>query len=168
MDARDLHDARTWLYVHNEAFGRAWGLDDYRRVMLDHPHYDVHGVFLVEHAREAVAVAAYALYRRNREIGCGHYGAVVTAHRRRGLARILSVLRYRRLQELGAIRVEAETTVGRSPSLLVQFTLGMEPKFRLDHWNTPDTAGSLARRIANVRLKRLYRSFLAADHARSR
>lgn len=167
LDARNLKDARAWLAVHNEAFERSWGLDDYRRAILDHPHYDVHGIFLVEHGGESVAIAAYGLYRRNRNVGCGHYGAVVTAHRRRGLGRALSVLRYRTLGELGITRVEAETTVGRNPSLLVQFGLGMEPKLRLDDWNTPDTAARLARRIANVRLEHLYRRFLAASQTRA-
>ena len=162
LDARNLNDARVWLGVHNEAFRRAWGLTDYRRAMLEHPHYDVHGIFLVQHEDEPVAVAAYALYRRNRNVGCGHYGAVVTAHQRRGLGRALSVLRYRKLCELGVTHVEAETTVGRNPSLLVQFGIGMRPKFRLDDWNTPDAAAPLTRRIANIRLKRLYRRFLAA------
>jgi len=159
LDPRDLKDARAWLSVHNEAFGRSWGLDDYRRAMLDHPHYDVLGIFLVEHEAGPVAVNAYGLYRRNPQVGCGHYGAVVPAHQRHGLARALSVLRYRKLLEHGVTRVEAETTNGRRPSLLLQFGLGMEPKYRLDVWNTPDTAAPLVRRIANLRLEQLYRRF---------
>jgi hypothetical protein len=167
LDALDLADARAWLAVHNAAFQRAWGLADYRRAILDHPHYDVQGIFLVEHEGRPVAAAAYCLYRRNRTVGCGHYGAVVMAHRRRGLGRALSVLRYRKLRELGATRVEAETTIGRRPSLLVQFGLGMRPKVRLDDWNTPDAAVPLARRMANVRLERLYRGFLTTGETRS-
>jgi len=167
LDALDLKDARAWLAVHNEAFERTWGLADYRRAILDHPHYDVQGILFVEHEGRPVAAAAYCVYRRNRNVGCGHYGAVVTAHRRRGLGRAMSVLRYRKLRELGVTRVESETTVGRSSSLLVQFGLGLRPKLRLDDWNTPDTAARLARRIANVRLEHLYRRFLATGETRS-
>lgn len=167
LDALDVKDARAWLAVHNAAFERAWGLADYRRAIPDHPHYDVQGIFLVEHEGRPVATAAYCVYRRNRNVGCGHYGGVVTAHRRRGLGRALSVLRYRTLHELGVTRVEAETTIGRRPSLLVQFGLGMRPKLRLDDWNTPDAAVPLARRIAKVRLERLYRRFLATRETRS-
>jgi len=43
----------------------------------------------------------------------------------------------------------------------------MRPKLQLDDWNTPDAAVPLARRIAKVRLERLYRRFLATRETRS-
>ena len=60
LDVLDPTDARAWLAVHNAAFERAWGLADYRRAILDHPHYDVTPLLVVL----AVASALPLVVRR--------------------------------------------------------------------------------------------------------
>lgn len=163
MDMQDRHDVGRWLALHNHAFGRNWGTADYRSGVVNHPHYDIlRTIFLVD-SRGPVAASSLGVFRRNREMGIGHYLAVAPRGQGRGLGKNLARYRYRALAELGIRRTEAETQIVRTASIRAQFGCGLQPKYRFDHWNTLDSASPLPRAIANVRLKRLHREWLAAQ-----
>jgi GNAT superfamily N-acetyltransferase len=162
MDMEDPADIRRWLAVHNAAFGRDMGIEGYRAGIVDHPHYEIRKVLLLLDSEGPLGSAAAGAFRRNPEVGAGHYLAVAKRARGSGLGRLLTRWQGWELYNLGVRRAEGETQISRTASLMLQFALGWEPKYRFDDWNTPDHVSPLVRAITNARLKRLYERGL--DH----
>jgi GNAT superfamily N-acetyltransferase len=156
MDMDDRADVQRWLAVHNEAFGRRWAPDEFRRTVLEHPHYEIQETFFLCDPHGVVGAICLGVFRRNRSIGVGHYGALVPRCQRRGLGTQMFFFRCRRLAERGLTRSEAETQIKRAGTLHIWFACGFEPKYRLDHWNTPDESPAFVRAITRRRLQRIH------------
>ena len=156
MDMHDEADVRTWLDIHNDAFGRRWGRAQYEAALVTHPHLDVLRTYFALQDGVPVAAGSVAVFRRNREIGVCHYLGVRRAHHRRGLGRRLTLLRYHTLREWGLLAYEMETTIDRRASLQLHFDCGFKPKPWFDAWNTPDESPRWLRALATMRLERLY------------
>jgi GNAT superfamily N-acetyltransferase len=166
MDLRDGGDIERWLLVYNDAFGRDADIAEYRSGVVEHPHYDIRRARLLIDESGPVGCTCLGVYRRNPEVGVGHYIAVVERAKGRGYGQIVSNMQLEALFEQGTGRAEAETPISRRASIFLQFNCGWEPKYRLDDWNTPDTSSAAARAVANVRMKRLHRAW-AARHTAS-
>ena len=161
MDMADRGDIARWLALHNEAFGRDWGPDNYRTGLVGHPHYDILRTMFLVDSRGPIGAASLGVFRRNRELGIGHHLAVVPRAQSLGLGKNLARYRYAALAELGIRRVEAETQIVRTASIRMQFGCGLRPKYAFDEWNTPDAASPLLRTITDARLRRLHRQWVA-------
>ena len=135
MDAGDPGDVRRWLDVHNAAFGRAWDEGNHRLAMVENPVVVVHRTFLVERGSEVVATASSGHFRRNPEIGIGHYLAVHPDAQGAGLGLAVCSLRYRSLAAEREV-AEAQTHLHRIGSLRAHFACGFRPKLGLDPWNS--------------------------------
>jgi GNAT superfamily N-acetyltransferase len=159
MDMGDDAEVRRWLAVHNAAFRHRWGLEEYRRAILEHPHFVIrHTIFVIE-GDTPLGVASAGTFRRNPSVGVGHYLGVVPGARGRGLGRALVLERFRLLREARVGVGESETTLSRTSSLALHLNLGFRPKYELDPWNSPDEASPLLRALANARLRRLHHRF---------
>lgn len=157
MRMHDPADIAAWLEVHNDAFDSAWGAPDYEREILHHPTVAVRHTYLIMDGARAIGAASAGVYRRNPEVGVGHFvGLRRTAHGR-GLGRHIVLYRYHRLREAGIRLCESETTLRNHESLGIHFACGFRPKPRLDAWNSPDPGDALQRWITQVRLRRFYR-----------
>ena len=156
MNMLDEHDVRTWLDIHNDAYGRSWDRAHYQAWILDHPHLDVLQTYLVYQDGPAVGAGSTAVFRRNRVIGVGHSVGIRKAYQGRGLGRRLMLFRYHTLREYGVASFEMETTIGRRASIWAHFNCGFKPKPRFDDWNTHDQAAPWLRALTRVRLERLY------------
>ena len=157
MDMRDDADVRTWLAIHNDAYGRAWDRARYEANILHHPHLDVSDTYLIFHEGEPVGAGSVAVFRRNRDIGVGHYVGIRRAYQGRGFGRRLVLFRHHTLRERGVAVHEMETTINRRASLWMHFGCGFRPKRRFDDWNTPDRAPFWLRALTQARLERQYR-----------
>jgi GNAT superfamily N-acetyltransferase len=159
MNMLDDGDVRTWLDIHNDAYGRSWDRAQYEAWILHHPHVDVLHTYLLYQDARPVGAGSAALFRRNRTIGVGHYVGVRKAYQGRGFGSRLMLFRYHRLRELGVASFEMETTISRRRSLWAHFNCGFKPKPRFDDWNTYDQAAPWIRALTRVRLERLYQQW---------
>jgi GNAT superfamily N-acetyltransferase len=150
-------DIAAWLEIHNDAFGSAWGLEDYEREILHHPTVTVWHTYLIMDGSRALGSACAGVYRRNPEVGAGHFLALRRSAHGRGLGRHIVLYRYHRLREAGIRLCESETTLRNRESIGIHFACGFRPKTRLDAWNSPDPGDALQRWITRQRLERLYR-----------
>jgi GNAT superfamily N-acetyltransferase len=162
MDPQDMTDIARWIALYKDAFGRDVGPAGYRSAILDHPHYELVRTAFIVDSQGPVAVMSSCVFRRNPEIGVGHYFAVAPRAQARGLGKVLSGEHARTLTARGVWRAEMETQITRPASIKLGFGFGYEPKYKPDEWNTPDQAGRIFRAAANVRLWRLYRSYRAS------
>jgi hypothetical protein len=164
MDFEHRGDVERWLSLHNDAYGRRFGVSDYRTAIVEHPHYDIRrGMFLFDR-QGAIGFAAAGVFRCNPEIGVPHYITVTTRAQGRGGGVLLGRLQGRAMSDLGVLVAEGETQISRVRSLCMQFSFGWRPKYQFDVWNTPDNASPIVRSITNRRLRRLY-AWWAAEHA---
>jgi GNAT superfamily N-acetyltransferase len=157
MDMHDEADISTWLRVHNDAFAHDWGPAEFQGAILGHPHFDVQRTFFVLDGDVALGAASIGVFRRNRDVGVGHYLGVSRRAQGLGLGRDLVVYRYRELRDAGITQCESHTHIGLVRSLRIHFECGFVPKLRFDHWNTPNTATPPVRALTNVRLRVLHR-----------
>lgn len=157
MRMHDPADIAAWLEVHNDAFASAWGVADYEREILRHPTVAVWHTYLIMDGDRAIGAASAGVYRRNPEVGVGHFVGLRRAVHGRGLGRHLVLYRYHRLREAGIGLCESETTLRNHESLGIHFDCGFRPKLRLDAWNSPDPGDALQRWITRLRLRRFYR-----------
>jgi len=157
MRMHDEAEIAAWLEVHNDAFGSAWGAEDYEREILHHPTVAVWHTYLILDGPRAIGAASAGVYRRNPEVGVGHFVGLRRAAHGRGLGRHLVLYRYHRLREAGIRLCESETTLRNHESLGIHFACGFRPKPRLDAWNSPDPGDALQRGITRWRLRRFYR-----------
>lgn len=160
MDPDDPADVRRWLEVHNAAFGRAWDEENHRLAMIENPVVVVDRTYLAEQAGEVVATASIGRFRRNPDVGLGHYLAVHPSSRGLGLATAMSSLRYRVLAEQVAV-AEAQTHLHRVGSLRAHFACGFRPKAGVDEWNSLDPTDGPLRVEADRRLNALYDAWRA-------
>lgn len=159
MNMLDDDDIRTWLDIHNDAYGRSWDRAHYQAWILDHPHVDVLNTYLLYQDGSAVGAGSTAVFRRNRGVGLGHYVGIRSAYQGRGLGTRLMLFRHHTLRESGVASLEMETPISRRASLWAHFNCGFKPKPRFDDWNTPDPAAPWLRALTRVRLERLYRQW---------
>jgi GNAT superfamily N-acetyltransferase len=152
LDLDDVDDATTWLDVHNRSYGHAWRTDEMRSAMLDHRHIRVTRTFLLLDRDAPVAVASIGRFRRNEDVGVGHYLGVVPEAQGRRFGHVISAHRYRALRDEGVVHCESQTHIGRVRSLFIHFDCGFGPKWRLDPWNNPDTWSTTTRAVTNARL----------------
>jgi GNAT superfamily N-acetyltransferase len=157
MDMADPAEVATWLAVHNDAFGHVWGVEQFRGAILEHPHFEVWQTFFVMDGATALGAASIGVFRRNRDVGVGHYLGVSPKAQGLGLGRELVLYRYRALRDSGIAQCESHTHIGRARSLWIHFECGFVPKLRFDDWNTPNTATAPVRALTNARLKALHR-----------
>jgi GNAT superfamily N-acetyltransferase len=161
MDMRDRADVDRWLALLNEAFGRRWGRDQFREAVLEHPHYEIRRTFFLCDPRGVVGMSSIGVFRRNQSVGLSHYVAIAPRSQGRGLGTQLARYRFREILALGVARSESETQISRSGGIRTAMSCGFEPKYELDHWNTPDESPALVRAITRRRLERLYRLWQA-------
>jgi mycothiol synthase len=160
MDPRDPAEVAAWLAVHNAAFERGWTAANHRMAMLENPVVDVDRTYLAERDEEVVGTASIGRYRRNPEVGLGHYLAVHPSAQRKGLALALCSHRYRVLAETLEV-AEAQTHLHRVGSLRAHFAIGFVPKDRIDPWNSLVPRWGPERWWANRRLARLHAEWCA-------
>lgn len=156
MDMHDLADIGAWLAIHNDTYGRSWTEDDYQWAILDHPILDVSDTFFVVGDDGPVGAASVGVFRRNERVGAGHYLGVMRRAQGLGLGRQLVAHRYTVLRDRGFTACESQTHIGRTPSLIIHFECGFQPKLHRDHWNSREGSPAL-RTISNRRLRSLYR-----------
>jgi GNAT superfamily N-acetyltransferase len=156
MDMHDRADIAAWLAIHNDAYGRSWKEDDYRWAILDHPILEVSDTFFVVGDEGPVGAASVGVFRRNERVGAGHYLGVMRSAQGLGLGRQLVAHRYAVLRDRGFTACESQTQIGRTPSLIIHFECGFQPKPRRDHWNSHESSRTL-RTISDRRLRSLYR-----------
>jgi GNAT superfamily N-acetyltransferase len=128
--------------------------------MLENPVVEVDRTYLVERDGEVVGTASIGRYRRNPEVGLGHYLAVHPSAQRKGLALALCSHRYRALAETLEV-AEAQTHLHRVGSLRAHFAIGFVPKDRIDPWNSLVPRWGPERWWANRRLARLHAEWCA-------
>jgi hypothetical protein len=162
MDMDDRGEVDRWLHVHNHAFGRDWGEGDFREMVVEHPHYDIQCTFLLYDREGALGTVSIGVFRRNAQMGVGHYIAIHPRAQASGLGKQLAFHRCGALGELGVTHAEAETQIARVASVRMWFSCGYEGKRQPEAWNTPDECSPLERAIADRRLARLHRKWLAA------
>jgi GNAT superfamily N-acetyltransferase len=156
----DLHhppDVNVWLTVHNASFGNQWTERELVAAVLEHDHIRVTRTFLASFNDVPSAVASIGRFRRNDQIGVGHYLGVVPECQGIGLGRALAIHRYAALRDEGVRIAESQTHIGRVRSLRLHFDLGFRPKWGLDAWNNTDRWSTSTRLMTNARLQLLYR-----------
>ncbi|HXY92125.1 MAG TPA: GNAT family N-acetyltransferase [Acidimicrobiia bacterium] len=161
MNMGDAADVRRWLDVHNAAYQHQWTETEYRNVILEHRHIRVSRTFLLDVDGQIVGTASIGRFRRNENVGVGHYLGVVPSEQSHGLGRVLVAYRYHALRDEGVTECESQTQIKRVSSLRLHFAFGFVPKWHLDEWNNPDTWSAPVRAITNVRLYALHRRWLA-------
>ena len=147
MDMEDESEIREWLKIHNDAFGRAWGFKEYQAFMLNHPYLIVTHTYFMMDESTPMGAGSVGVFKKNKEIGVGHYLGIRKNFQGRGLGKYMVLYRYHKLHEHGIRICESETTLRHKKSLLIHFDCGSRPKFRPDYWNTPDGASALLRVI---------------------
>ena len=155
MDMRDESEIRMWLEIHNEAFHRAWGLQEYEASMLRHPCFLIMHTYFMMDGHRPIGTGSVGVYRRNKEVGVCHYLQFRTCARERGLGQHMALYRLHRLKQLGVRTCEIVTTLKHKKALFIHFDLGAQPKLELDHWNDLKGKGFL-RALAHMRLERMY------------
>lgn len=160
LDPADQSDVRTWLRVHNAAFDRTWDEENHRLAMVENPVVVVDRTYLAERDGQVVATASIGRFRRNEEVGLGHYLAVHPDARGIGLATGLCSLRYRALAALVDV-AEAQTHLHRVGSLRAHFACGFRPKVGPDPWNSLDPVDGPVREEADRRLVAVHEAWLA-------
>ena len=156
MDIDDPADVAAWLAVHNDAFDHDWGVADFEDAILGHPVVRVDATFLVTRGDEAVGTGSVGAYRRNEQVGIGHYLGVKRSARSLGLGHVICVRRLEALAERGIRFCEDQTHISRRESLWVHFDLGFHPKYRFDEWNSEDPVPAPVRGLTSARLWALH------------
>ena len=159
MNREDESEIGLWLDVHNDAFSRKWGPDEYRAEVLNHPDLQILHTYLVMNDDEVVGTASVGVFRRQKNIGVGHYIQLRRSAQSHGLGKYLLLYRYHKLKQLGIRTCESQTTLVREKALLLHFSCGFRPKTRPDSWNSTGVNSPLARMRANLQLERLYRTW---------
>ena len=161
MDPDDEADVDRWLAVHNAAFDRCWEPENHRLAMRENPVVIVDRTYLAERDGVVVGTASIGRFRRNLEVGVGHYLAVHPSARGLGLATALCSARYTPLA--AAVEVaEAQTHAHRVGSLRAHFRCGFEPKVGPDPWNSLEPTTGPLRDEADRRLVEAYAAWQAA------
>ena len=159
MDMADEADIRAWLDVHNDAFERNCEPDVYRRCMVEHPDLIVRSTYFLMHGDDAVGATSIGVFRRNPEVGVGHYLQLQKRYHGRGLGKYLFLFRCHKIKEFGVAACENITDISRKKALFIHFDCGFQPKLRSDHWNSPDRVSPLVRAFGNYQLAKLYREW---------
>jgi len=161
LDPCDPADVDRWLEVHNAAFDRSWDHENHRLAMVENPVVIVDRTYLAERDGAVVGTASIGRFRRNPQVGVGHYLAVHPSARGHGLATALCSLRYSTLGEVVEV-AEAQTHVHRIGSLRAHFRCGFEPKVGPDPWNSLDPTSGPLRDEADRRLVEAYAAWRAS------
>jgi GNAT superfamily N-acetyltransferase len=156
LDGDDPAEVARWLVVVNAAFGRTWIQENHRLAMVDNPVVEVDRTFLVERDGEPVGTASIGRYRRNPEVGIGHYLSVHPSAQRHGLAVALCSHRYRAMAQTDLVVGEAQTHLHRIGSLRAHFRCGFEPKTTIDPWNSLTPPSGPLREEADRRLEEAF------------
>ncbi|MGQ0811189.1 MAG: GNAT family N-acetyltransferase [Nitrospiraceae bacterium] len=157
MDMQDADDIRLWLEIHNDAFHPPWNRKEYDYVILNHPTKLITTTYFIMENGSPIGAASVGVYRRNPEVGVGHYLGFKKDARNRGLGKWMTLFRYHQLRPRGIFLCESETRMSHERSILIHFDCGFRPKLALDYWNTPQSESAALRFLTSHRLTRLYR-----------
>ena len=156
MDMMDDDQIKKWLEIINDSFGRNWKQKNYQEKVLNNPLINVLKTFFVMDGERPIGVSSIGLWRKNPEIGAGHYGAILKEYHNRGIGKYLFLFRVHALKDLGVEIIDAQSNLSHPKSLFIHFDSGYLIKDGPDYWNTPDYFPRIIRRLVNARLKKLY------------
>jgi hypothetical protein len=166
MNMADPAEVGLWLSIYEDAFGRPAGPEDFRQLILEHPHVVVTHTFFILDGEEPVGVFSSGHFRRNPSVATRHYIAIVRRFQGKGLA--LRVLRnIASPPGDGYSCFEGESTIGRKAAHALAFDRGSRPKYRRDYWNTPVSTHWPMRVVAAVRLWLQYHQWARRDRRSS-
>jgi hypothetical protein len=159
MDTSDPVDVSWWLAIHNDAFSRQWTATDFQQNVVDHPHLLITQTYFLVIEREPIGALSVGAFRRNQNVGIGHYMSLKKRWHGKGLGKYLILLKLNSLKNLGMTFAESETTLIRRESIYLHFSSGFHPKNGLDQWNTPDVSVRPIRILAWRKFHRMYREW---------
>jgi GNAT superfamily N-acetyltransferase len=166
MEMRHPPDVERYLEVHNSAFPQPWGPRDFEGAILENPSKRITRTFMILERGRAIAAASIGVYRRNPQVGVGHYIGVRPECQRQGIGSWLALYRFHRLAEEGLATVEIETRLRYRASILLHLGLGFRPKPSPDSWNSPQSETPELTRATAAAVRELLAAWGRGESAR--
>ncbi|WP_124681858.1 GNAT family N-acetyltransferase [Candidatus Viridilinea mediisalina] len=160
MDMCSPSDINTWLTIYNDAFRRQWDAEQFKKDVLQHPHVLVTNTFFLLAHSKPIGITSIGVFRRNQDIGVGHYIGIKHSWQGKGIGRYLAILRFNLLKCRNIAIAESETTLRHQDSIRLHFSLGFKPKKKPDYWNTNDQSLRIFKFLAWHNLHKMYQDWV--------